>query len=129
MAEVSGAEARAQIEQLHGKVFGAGLDQAWIGQYGDPPQATVWVTRSVSREDAEALLARMSDRLGNGESPFRLIGPVTFKGAQGYELDGMGQKHYYFIVGSDLYWLAIDPEFAVSGFGDLVRFAASMEAR
>jgi hypothetical protein len=126
-AEVSGEPARAQVEQLHGKVLGAGLDQAWIGEYGDPPRATVWVTRSVRREDAEALLARMAERLGNGDSPFQLIGPVSVGGVHGYELYGMGQKHYYFLVGSDLYWLAIDPVLAVVGSGDLVRFGASME--
>jgi hypothetical protein len=125
--ESSGAQARVQVEQLHGKVLGAGLDQAWVGEYGDPPRATVWVTRSVRREDAEALLARMATRLGDGDSPFQLIGPVAVGGAHGYELEGMGQKHYYFLIGSDLYWLAIDPSLAVVGFGDLVRFGASVE--
>jgi hypothetical protein len=127
-AQVSGAQARAQVEQLHGKVLGAGLDQAWIGQYGDPPQATVWATRSVRREDAEALLARMAGQLGNGDSPFHVVGPVVKGDAHGYELDGMGQKHYYFLVGSDLYWLAIDPRLGPSGLDELVRFGASMEA-
>ncbi len=126
-AEVSGAQARTQVEQLHGKVLGAGLDQAWIGKYGDPPRATVWATRSVRREDAEALLARMATRLGNGDSPFHVVGPVASGGVDGYELDGMGQKHYYFLIGSDLYWLAIDPGLGPSGLDELVRFGASLE--
>lgn len=126
-AEVSGTQARAQVEQLHGKVLGAGLDQAWIGEYGNPPRATVWATRSVRREDAEALLARMAGRLGSGDSPFRVVGPVVKGDAHGYELDGMGQKHYYFLVGSDLYWLAIDSGLGPSGLNELVRFGASME--
>ena len=125
--EVSGGPARTQVEQLHGKVLGSGLDQAWIGEYGDPPRATVWVTRSVRREDAEALLARMATRLGNGDSPFHVVGPVTSGSVGGNELEGMGQKHYYFLVGSDLYWLAIDPGIAASAFDELVRFGASME--
>ena len=126
-AEVSGEPARAQVEQLHGKVLGAGLDQAWIGEYGGPPRATVWVTRSVRREDAEALLARMAGRVGDGDSPFRVVGPIDRGDVHGYELDGMGQKHYYFLTGSDLYWLAIDAERGPSGLDDLVRFGASME--
>lgn len=120
-------EARAQVEQLHGKVLGAGLDQAWIGEYGDPPRATVWATRSVRREDAEALLARMAARLSNNDSPFHVVGPIVRGDAHGYELEGMGQKHYYFQIGSDLYWLAIDPGLGSSGFDELVRFGASME--
>lgn len=126
-AEVSGGQARAQVEQLHGKVLGAGLDQAWIGEYGDPPRATVWVTRSIRREDAEALLGRMAETIGDGDSPFQAVGPIARGDAHGYELDGMGQKHYYFLVGSDLYWLAIDTGLGPMGLDELVRFGASME--
>ena len=125
--EVSGGPARTQVEQLHGKVLGSGLDQAWIGEYGDPPRATVWVTRSIRREDAEALLGRMAETIGDGDSPFQAVGPIARGDAHGYELDGMGQKHYYFLIGSDLYWLAIDPGLGPSGLDELVRFGASME--
>ena len=123
---VGGDEARAMVEELHGKALGTGMDQAWVGHYGDAGQATVWVTRSANPADAAALMTRMTARIGEGNSPFRNSRPISISGVDGYELDGMGQKHFYFLVGGDLYWLAIAPDLAQAGLNELVANALAV---
>jgi len=132
-ARTQGAEAVSEVEELHGKTLGRGLDGAWIGVYGADaegrPEATIWVSRSVRVEDAEDLLVRMRDRIGQGRSPFTDRGTVQVGGVVAYDLDGMGQKHYYFRVDKDVYWLAIDAERAGQALEGLVSGARAAAAK
>lgn len=128
-----GEEAVVSVEQLHGKTLGAGLDDAWVGEYGGGSEggggaATVWVSRSVSPGDARELLERMTDRIGEGGSPFTGLVPIQEDGVEGYRLEGMGQVHYYFLSGSDVYWLAADPALAGPGLDELLAAAAGTTA-
>lgn len=128
VARESGATALVEVEQLHGKALGPAAAQAWVGHYGhagQAEQATVWITRSADTGEAESLFTRMRDRIGQGRSPFQLMGPISEQGVRGYELDGMGQKHFYYLSGRDLYWLAIEPGRAQTGLRELVIFGAS----
>jgi hypothetical protein len=115
---VQGEAARTQVEQLHGKVLGAGMDEAWVAEYGDG-QAVLWVTRAVLPADARDLYTRMVDRIALGESPFSDQQPIGVPGVEGYSLDGLGQRHFYFMIGGDVYWLAIDPELADAGLSEM----------
>ncbi len=111
---VTGETARMEVEQLHGKSLGEGIIDAWVGHYGAEgdagPHAMVWVSRSPSEGSADELLRLMTDRISEGRSPFTDLRPMVNETVEGYALDGMGQTHYYFRVGTDLYWLAVDPE-------------------
>jgi hypothetical protein len=120
---VTGETARLQVEQLHGKALGEGITDAWVGQYGveggGQPHATVWISRSPGGESARELLQRMTDRISEGNSPFTGLRPMAKQSVEGYALDGMGQTHYYFLVGTDLYWLAVDPDQAEAVLDEL----------
>lgn len=110
----TGDEARAQVEQLHGKSLGPGLEAAWVAQYGSASgsgqaDATLWISRSATADDALSLFKLMTERISEGTSPFEGLRPINMEGVEGYALDGMGQRHYYFLVDRDLYWLATDP--------------------
>lgn len=119
-SSVEGVEAVTAVEQLHGKPLGAGLDDAWVGEYRGSGSATVWVSRSAVAEDAEELLVRMTDLIAEGGSPFTGLTPIEEGGTDGYRLEGMGQVHFYFLEGRDLYWLAIDAPLEESGLDDLL---------
>lgn len=121
----TGDEARAQVEQLHGKGLGAGLEGAWVAQYGAASgsghsEATLWISRAARADDARELFERMTDRIAEGTSPFEGLRPITEGDVEGYALEGMGQVHYYFLVGSDLYWLAVDPATAEAVLAELL---------
>lgn len=117
---VDGEAAKAQTEQLHGKGLGEGFDAAWIGHYGESGQGTLWVSRSGAEGAAQTLMDRMTERIREGNSPFVNLQAVEESGVPVIALDGMGQKHYYFRAGTDLYWLAVIPERASTALGELV---------
>ena len=123
---LTGAAALQEVEQLHGKVLGAGLDGAWVAQYGDG-QATLWVSRSVELSDAQQMLDRMTAKIeqavAEGRSPFTAPVVADVRGVSVYRLDGMGQKHGYFLIGKDLYWVAMPPASADQGMDELVAAA------
>lgn len=122
---LEGAEAMTSVERLHGKGLGAGLDEAWVGDYRGAGTATLWVSRSPAVEDAEVLLVRMTDRIAEGDSPFTGLTPIETDGVSVYRLEGMGQVHYYFRIGRDVYWLGIDPTLAEFGLAELLASAAA----
>ena len=119
-ALLSGKEGLAAVEQLHGQALGAGLDAAWVAQYGKASEVTLWLSRSVEQEDAQALFERMTNKIAEGNSPFTGLKPMADSRLGGYELDGMGQKHFYFVTGNELYWLAVNPGLARSVLADLM---------
>lgn len=123
-ASVTGEAALLEVEQLHGKALGEGITDAWVGRYGvesgGQPHAMVWVSRSPGEEPARELLQRMTDLISEGGSPFTDLRPMAGSSVEGYALDGMGQTHYYFQVGTDLYWLAVDPDQAEAVLDDLI---------
>ncbi|MHB9149272.1 MAG: hypothetical protein ACYC33_04175 [Thermoleophilia bacterium] len=123
-ASVTGEAALLEVEQLHGKALGGEITDAWVGQYGvelgGQPHAMVWISRSPGEGPARELLQRMTDRISEGSSPFTGLRPMTSSPVEGYALDGMGQTHYYFQVGTDLYWLAVDPDQAEVVLDDLI---------
>jgi hypothetical protein len=72
---------------------------------------------------------RMTVRIEAGNSPFTNMKEAVRAGIAVVELDGMGQKHYYFRVGPDLYWLAIEPARALVGLDELLAGATKDGAR
>lgn len=116
---LEGDGARLETEQLHGKALGAGLDEAYLVSYGDE-QATLWVTRALEERDAVDLFERMKLKIAQSETPFTNPKTLTVAGVSAEALDGMGQKHYYFRIGRDLYWLAVAPAAADASLDELV---------
>lgn len=102
----SGEPALGEVGELHGGSLGSDVEEAWVARYGEGEVITLWVSRSSDRAAAESLLTRMTDRILEGQSPFRMTGNVEEADISAFALDGMGQRHYYFTAGSYLYWLA-----------------------
>jgi hypothetical protein len=126
---IDGEAAMVQTEQLHGKALGEGFDAAWIAQYGAEGQGTRWISRSAAEADAQTLMDRMSERINTVETPFQNFLTTEMAGTAVVSLDGMGQKHYYFRVGRDLYWLAVDPASAETALDELLANAREVAAR
>ena len=118
--EVTGPQALTEVEQLHGKPLGEGLDAAWIARYGRQGEATLWISRSNREEDAVEMLDRMTVLIEDGGTPFTGLEDIGEDAAPVYQLDGMGQRHYYFRSGTDLYWLAAPPAQAEAALQELL---------
>jgi hypothetical protein len=119
-AWIDGDRAKVQTEQLHGKGLGQGFDEAWIGHYGLEGEGTLWVSRSASVADAQTLMDRMTVSIEKGTSPFTNLAIAEVDAVPVASLDGMGQKHYYFLVATDLYWLGIAPALSEAAFTELL---------
>lgn len=106
---ITGARAAAQFENLHNKQFP--LTSGAIGIYGDT-QITLWVAGAPLNLLAARMVEAMEDKISQGNSPFSPIDQYADGNRTIYELEGMGQKHFYFQSNNLVIWLAADPSIA-----------------
>jgi hypothetical protein len=104
-----GEKAIAEFTRLHGNDFP--LTSGAVGMYGSDHFVTLWVAGGPFKPVADRLLEAMHDKIAGstGESPFIPVGELLDGTRTVYELDGMGQKHYYFQSGKLIIWLAVNP--------------------
>jgi hypothetical protein len=100
----TGRQAIDEIESLHGQDFV--LTDGARGSYGDNGEVTLWVSASASESAASQLLIAMYDKISKGNSSFEPMGEKDMDGRTVYQLEGMGQTHYYFQSGNLVIWLA-----------------------
>lgn len=105
-AKVTGSQAVSEINQMHGKEFP--LTSGSVGVYGERRQATLWVSGAPGRWMAKRILFQMRDKIAEENSPFTSLGARDIDGRVVYELEGLGQKHYYFQSGDLIVWLAVN---------------------
>jgi hypothetical protein len=115
-----GAEARVEIERLHGKSIP--IRDGFVAHYGtQPPMAMLYVSRArdegVARQQVEAMTRRI--RASNG--PFTHLRESTRFGMTVYSTLGQGQVHYYFRRGVTLVWVAADPVIAQQALADAAK--------
>lgn len=115
-----GPEAIAEITRLHGKEFP--LTSGAMGMYGVDAQATVWVASLSSETAAQQLVTAMRDKIAEGRSPFTPVTARPLGRRTIYELDGMGQKHFYFQSSDRVIWLAADPDIAAQALPTTLEF-------
>ncbi len=101
-----GPKAVTEINRLHGKEFP--LAAGAMGIYVDG-KATLWVSKFASRAVAGQIVGAMRDKIAEGRSPFEPVGTRQVETRTVYELDGLGQKHFYFQSNDLVIWLAVDP--------------------
>lgn len=118
--ETSGRQAVEEIARLHRQDFP--LTSAAIGVYGLEPQATLWVSGSPLEFVAARMLSSMQKAIARGDSPFTPTGERRDGRRTIYELDGMGQKHFYFRSGNLLIWLTADPPLAETALRQVLAF-------
>ncbi len=113
-----GQQAVDEIARLHGRGFP--LSSAAVGVYGLDGEATLWVSGAPLKPMATRMLLAMRDRIAQGNSPFTPVGEHQDGPRTIYELDGMGQKHYYFQSENLVVWLAVDPPLAEAAMKHLL---------
>ncbi|HEY4723022.1 MAG TPA: hypothetical protein VII92_14310, partial [Anaerolineae bacterium] len=78
----------------------------------DQAKATLWVSKFASRAVAQQIVDAMRSKIAEGRSPFESTGTQQVGSRLIYELDGLGQKHFYFQSNDLVIWLAVDPAMA-----------------
>ena len=105
-----GPQAIAEVGRMHAADLA--LDSAAIGRYGDAGQVVLWISQTPDSAAASNMTEAMRTRINAVDSPFtqvalrpRQAGPIT-------ELEGMGQRHYFYASGSTVIWLGAEPALA-----------------
>jgi hypothetical protein len=104
-----GAPAAENFVNLHNQKFL--ITSGAIGFYGDR-QATIWVAGAPFDFMAAGMVNSMRDKISEGSSPFTPTNELKIRGRTVYELEGMGQRHFYFQSNNLVIWLAADPSIA-----------------
>ena len=100
-----GAEAITEFADLHGKRFQ--ISSGVIGMYGDRKIA-LWVAATDSASLAAELTSAMQVKIAEGNSPFTPVDEISNGRRTIYVLEGMGQRHYYFLSKNLVIWMAAD---------------------
>lgn len=109
---MDGPQAMAAIAKLHGKKID--LEKAYVGHYsGNQGSATLYISVSRSQSESRALYRLMTKRIGKANQIFtglrKIAGPG---GLEMYQAEGMGQEHFYYQKGTEVVWVAADPQIA-----------------
>ncbi len=117
--QILGKEGVAEINRLHGKSFT--LVDGAVGRY-DSGQVTLWVSRAQSANSAEKILLAMRDRIAVGDAPFTPLGERKHPKRIVYEVEGLGQLHYYFRSNDLVVWVATDKNSADEALADALGY-------
>jgi len=115
-----GAKAVAEITRLHQKDLL--VSSGAMGLYGNASQITLWVAGFSSDATASQSLNSMTEKISQGNSPFIFIDQKQVIGHPINELEGMGQKHFYYQSGKSVIWLAVDSRIADRALVDVLNF-------
>jgi hypothetical protein len=112
----------AEIARMHGNDFD--LTSAAIGMYGADYTITLWIAEVSTQTGAGQMLMAMRDKIANsaGSSPFEPVAERSDGSRTVYELEGMGQKHFYYQSGKLVVWLAVQPESAEVALNQILKF-------
>ncbi|MES0360178.1 MAG: hypothetical protein ABUK20_04620 [Anaerolineales bacterium] len=119
-SEVTGSSAFAELSWMHGQEFQ--LKQAAVGTYGNANQVIIYVAGMDTISLADRLITAMRDKIAAVDSPFEPIAEREIDQRMVYELDGMGQRHFYFKSDQLIIWLAVDEGFAEDALRQVLRF-------
>lgn len=115
-----GWQAIDEFNRLHRQEFP--LVAGAVGTYGGNHNAKLWVAEALFDFMAGKMVTDMRDKIAEGNSPFIPTGERQQPERTIYELDGMGQKHFYFQSGKLIIWLAADKEIADQVLEDTLEF-------
>jgi hypothetical protein len=119
-SEVTGSSAFAELSWMHGQDFQ--LKQAAVGTYGNANQVIIYVSGTDSGALAGQLISAMRDKIAAVDSPFEPIAEREIDQRMVYELDGMGQRHFYFKSDQLIIWVAVDDRLAEDALQQVLRF-------
>ncbi len=115
-----GAEARAEIERLHGKSIP--IQDGYVAHYGtQPPMAMLYVSQARNQTLARQQVEQMTTRIRASNGPFTHLRESTRFGITVFSTLGQGQVHYYFRRGATVVWVAADATIAQQALADAVK--------
>ncbi len=116
------AAARELINRLHSKGVTPTTNE--IGFYfGLNGEATVYVSVYPTSESAAETAITMAARIREGNPVFGQYRVLKAGDLDVHRCRGMGQDHYFFSVGKDLYWLAADSPVAEAALEEVLKYA------
>lgn len=120
ISEATGSAAVQEFSQLHGKSIP--VLSGSKASYGPGSRITLWVAGTDSPTTARQLFDAMRNMIAQGNSPFQPTSTRVMGNRTIYALDGMGQKHFYFLSGKYLIWLASNSEMADQALQQVLNF-------
>jgi hypothetical protein len=108
---VTGDEAQAEVDRLHGKALTA--EASAIAKYakGGERPAEVWVSRVSSEKKARRQTGLMVHKMfENPKSPFKDPKRLDHNGVAVYRFMGMGQVHLIWQQGDLVWWVSAAPD-------------------
>jgi hypothetical protein len=117
---VLGRSALDELSWLHDQEFQ--LNKGAVGTYGEENEITLYVAGTPISFIAGRLVAAMHDKIARSETPFTPIAKGEYGGRIVYELQGMGQQHFYFRSNGLVVWLAVDKPHAEQALRQVLEF-------
>ena len=81
----------------------------------------MWVGWAESEAAAQALVERMTAKIGPGHPIFHGLQALNFGQRTVFAATGQGQQHFYFRSGSAVVWVAVDGAVAPDVMHDALR--------
>ncbi len=113
---VEGAQALSQVNKLHG--LDIQLEGAYIAEYShefnpyhnDVERVTVWVGKTGTVAESQALATRMYTAIQKSGSPFSDPQRISLNGREVFRVTGPGGQHYFYSSSSkaEIIWLIIE---------------------
>ncbi len=119
-SELDGNPAVSELTRMHGKGFP--LTSAAIGMYGSEHQITIWVSGTPFTPITSRMTDSMRTRIAESNSPFTPVSERIDGKRTVFELEGMGQKQYYFQSGKLLVWMAAAPDLSTQALEQVLKF-------
>jgi len=108
---ITGAEAQAAVDKLHGKALLA--RESVIADYslGSGRPVEVWVSRVTSEKEARRQTGVMVHKMfENPKSPFSSPSRLDHHGVAVYRFTGMGMAHLIWASRDLVWWVSVPPE-------------------
>jgi hypothetical protein len=106
-----GKDALSEFEAMHGSSFD--LKTGYRADYVDnTAKATLWVGQAQTADAAGTLVKDMANKIGSGNAMFSNLQSLNISGRTIYEVEGLGQLHFFYATDDKIVWLASDPGYA-----------------
>ena len=108
--KLTGEEAKEFVNKLHFEPVTETENE--IGFYdGERGTASIYVTHYNKKEDAEADYKLMTEKISPESSMFICSEYLMLDDKEVCRCSGMGQGHYVFYLGKELFWISVDAHF------------------
>ncbi len=119
-ALITGPTAVTAIHQLHNSQFP--LRSGAVAQYGRQNEITLWVAGAPLALMAQRMVDVMEEQIQGGETPFQPLATRTIGGRTIFDVDGLGQRHFYLRSGAFVIWIEVNYDLAEDALSELLMF-------